>query len=239
MTQYDYDTIDEGYYDEVYHRQKGAQSKWHHLKFQMIAEKLRKQGIHSVLDVGCGPGTFANALDDKLQYCGLDIAYKQVQYAYAQYGSSSKNFLCTSAENIPLRDNSFDSAISIEIIEHLPEEVAHNMLREIYRCLKPGGKLILTTPNYHSTWPILEWVVNTITPLSYEDQHILKFGPKKLKNFLHRCFEDVEVTAFLFSAPFHAALNWKWSDKMFDMENKYLNGFGHLLLATATKESDD
>ena len=53
---FDYEEIPPGYYDEAFRRGRGAQSKWHHLKFRRVAEEIA--GRRRLLDVGCGPGTF-------------------------------------------------------------------------------------------------------------------------------------------------------------------------------------
>ena len=53
---YDYDAIDVGYYDAVFHRNQGMQSKWHQLKFDRIRRELGQPQKH--LDIACGPGTF-------------------------------------------------------------------------------------------------------------------------------------------------------------------------------------
>ena len=57
--------------------------------------------------------------------------------------------VCSNADTVlPLRSNSIDAFISIEGIEHLLSP--HHFAGEIYRVLKPGGLLILTTPNISS-----------------------------------------------------------------------------------------
>ena len=60
MAQYDYSQIEAGYYDKVYRRGKGIQSRWHHHKFEMLSRAM--PNIGKVLDIGCGPGTFMGNL---------------------------------------------------------------------------------------------------------------------------------------------------------------------------------
>jgi SAM-dependent methyltransferase len=51
-----------------------------------------------------------------------------------------------SIQDIPLPDSTFDTVISCETIEHVVEPI--KALREVRRVLRPGGRLLLTTPNY-------------------------------------------------------------------------------------------
>ena len=52
-------------------------------------------------------------------------------------------FICN-LKNIPKEDNTYDSIINIEVIEHIDEPL--KAIKEMYRILKPNGKLYLTTP---------------------------------------------------------------------------------------------
>jgi 2-polyprenyl-3-methyl-5-hydroxy-6-metoxy-1,4-benzoquinol methylase len=78
-TGYDYESIDPGYYDRVYRRGSGIQSKWHHLKFSYLRRLLRPGIDH--LDIACGPGTFIGSLEPSIRSTGVDIAATQVRYA--------------------------------------------------------------------------------------------------------------------------------------------------------------
>lgn len=49
-------------------------------------------------------------------------------------------------QSMPMSDNSFDSAICIEVLEHVPNP--EKALRELLRVLKPGGKLVFSVPHF-------------------------------------------------------------------------------------------
>ena len=87
-------------------------------------------------------------------------------------------------ELLPLPDNSFDCLILSEVIEHL--EAPQVSIREATRVLRPGGRLLLTTPNYRSFWPIMEWAVDhgNMAPKMAGEQHISKFNPASLRGLL-------------------------------------------------------
>jgi hypothetical protein len=62
---YSYDSIPVGYFDAVFQRRAGVQSKWHHDKFRRIIAEIGKTGRH--LDFGCGPGTLIGLLDQEVR----------------------------------------------------------------------------------------------------------------------------------------------------------------------------
>ena len=70
--EYDYDRIPVGYYDAVFERHRGVQSKWHHHKFERFLAAVHPG--ERLCDVGSGPGTFIGLLPDTDQATGVDLA---------------------------------------------------------------------------------------------------------------------------------------------------------------------
>ena len=212
MEQFDYTKISVGYYDKVYQRQGGVQSRWHHQKFEFLRRYLPKTG--KLLDIGCGPGTFIGTLSNTgLDCTGIDIAPDQIDYATNNYGHSKARFISISldtfAENSSER---FDVITFVEVLEHLPEDVAVNMLKRARSLLLPGGRILVTTPNYHSAWPFVEFLVNRIGEVKYEDQHINRYDAKKLGSHLKESGYDAgNMNSFMSFSPFVAALSWQLS----------------------------
>lgn len=235
-TTYDYDAIGPGYYDDVFRRNAGVQSKWHHLKFTHVRKHL-PNGCKRLLDIGCGPGTFIGTLADSIDATGTDLAAAQIDYASAQYGTPNHRFLCVSAGPLPFETGSFDAVTLIELIEHLELTVIESVLAEAHRVLRPGGKVLLTTPNYAGFWPLLEKIVNARAPVTYEDQHISLFTPARLRGLLSGTgFDRVRVSTFQGAAPFVAGFNWKLADRIQNIENPFLRpALGFLLLGEAYK----
>jgi len=233
-TEYDYDSISTGYYDEVFHRASGSQSKWHHLKFRHVRRAMPDTFARH-LDIACGAGTFIGTLNEHEQSVGTDIAQAQVDYASQQYQTENHTFRCVPPGPLPFEDGSFDVVTIIELIEHLEENVVTDLLTEARRVLTPGGKIVLTTPNYASLWPLLEIAVNRLSELSYADQHINLYKKKTLLRALKEIgFEKSRVTTFQGLAPFSAAIHWKLADLWQTIENPILRpAFGFLLLGEA------
>ena len=232
---YDYNSIPEGYYDAVFNRKKGSQSKWHHLKFARIAREIPQGAAH--LDVACGPGTFVATLPATVRSTAVDIALPQIEYARKHYAAPNRVFETMQPGKLPYPDGAFDVVTSIELIEHITEEEALMLFRECARVLKKGGRLIVTTPNYATGWPILEWTINRVTSVTYEDQHITHYKRALLRKLLEDSgLEVVDVAGFMFSAPFFAALSWKLSDWVSACEPRFVTrALGNLLLGIAQK----
>jgi len=123
----------------------------------------------------------------------------------------------------------------IELLEHLAPEDAVRLLRQACSLLSADGTLILTTPNYRSLWPFIEWGVNLSSPVSYEQQHINKYHRSRLVHHLADAgYHDVTVKTVVGLAPFAAVLGPGPARWLEALESGVGNlGCGNLLLAVA------
>ena len=230
---FDYNSIETGYYDRVFHKRSGIQSKWHHQKFAHIRDRIGSVFHH--LDIACGPGTFIGTIGGTVDSTGVDVAAAQIDYARESYGSDRKIFDIVKPGELPYGDGTFDVATCVELLEHLTPAEGLDLLVETRRVIRPDGRLLLTTPDYGGAWPMLEWVLNRCGAVSYEDQHITHYTQSSLKLFLQQAgFEDVKVDRYQFLAPFLAPLGWEVADWFAKFEPRWLTSrFGFLLIATA------
>ena len=77
-----------------------------------------------------------------------------------------------------INDASVDFVLTFQVIEHIQNDL--DFLKEIYRVMKPGAKLILTTPNKKMS-------------LSRNPWHIREYTPKEMSNILERVFSNYEL----------------------------------------------
>ena len=103
-----------------------------------------------VLEFGCGSGILVAELADAgFESFGLDISTDAVQYGELQ---GVRNLGVIEGHRIDFPDNTFDAALSLDVIEHLEHEVW--ALREIERVVKPGGLVVIMVPAYMFLWGV-------------------------------------------------------------------------------------
>lgn len=89
-----------------------------------------------VIDFGCGEGILVQEYKQRgMNIIGLDLNYES---AYVQRGDMLNN---------GLEDGSFDVALCLDVLEHLPFASQGNAIAEIARTLRPGGIFLISVPN--------------------------------------------------------------------------------------------
>jgi ubiquinone/menaquinone biosynthesis C-methylase UbiE len=138
-------------------------------RFLKLIEILNKEMINDkirVLDVGCGEGFYVVSLNTLTDFEIVGVEYD------LNLVESTQNWVTSIAQkkdNVPLilngdatklkfEDNFFDFVLCSEVLEHINDDV--QAVNEIYRVLKPGGKVFVTVPNinYPFLWDPLNWV---------------------------------------------------------------------------------
>lgn len=222
-----------GYYDLAWRKGHGVQWFWHEVRFRAVEEFLPAR-LRRILDLGCGPGTFLGRLPVGFEEgLGLDLSPGQIAWAAEHYGRPGLAFQCADVRELS-SEEPFDAVTSIEVIEHLPEDAEDGFLSSVRRLLVPGGRFVLTTPNYSSAWPVVERLVSQMGPIDYRVQHINPFTPDRLHRRLERAgFIDVEIRTFFVAAPFLAAINNKAATALLSAERRWLPRWGMELVAAA------
>jgi ubiquinone/menaquinone biosynthesis C-methylase UbiE len=117
-----------------------------------------------VLEIGCGRGGFSNYLAHKPappeRVYGCDYSESALAIARQKYDSVRITWKAEDIMALSFEDNFFDIAVSCETIEHVPHSA--KALSELFRVLKPGGKLVLTCPNYFNPfgiWCLYRWII--------------------------------------------------------------------------------
>jgi len=122
----------------------GQVSKWR----GMVQDRLPAKG--RILEVGCGPGSFAEEVVGRDLVCldpipeMLRCAESRVNPKRAARGDSAVEFVEATAEDLPFDDNSFDAVCSLFSFRDWYDKRAG--LSEVLRVLKPGGIIVIVDP---------------------------------------------------------------------------------------------
>ena len=153
-----------------------------------------------LLDVGCGGQPYRREFRQVTEYVAMDLPRQQ---GVTVYGS---------ALALPFADAVFDTVLCNQVLEHVPEPM--RLVSESARVLKPGGVLLLTTPQ---TWG-----------LHHEPHDYFRFTKYGLRHLAEQCgFTVIEVTPT-------TGLWATWAQRLADtMVYTYLAKRGRLVKALA------
>ena len=164
-------------------------------------------GCQRVLDGGCafGYGT-APLVAKAVQVCGCDPNPELIARAKASYPAIA--FETCPLEKTPYAAESFDAVILTDVLEHVADERA--TLNELFRVLKPGGCLIITTP-HKGLFAFLDpdnyaWHLRTKFPRLYRRLFRMKHGrepsPKVGYESKHRHYRLDDLVGLLENSAF-------------------------------------
>ena len=118
-------------------------------ELDLLAELLPLAGLE-LIELGCGAAALARALLERYPGCrvsGLEVDQRQhaKNLAAPQPGL---HFVAAGAQAIPFADASFDLALMLKSLHHVPLPLLEQALAEVARVLRPGGHLYVSEPVY-------------------------------------------------------------------------------------------
>jgi SAM-dependent methyltransferase len=139
------------------------QRYWQRSRYRHILELIDGQG--AVLDVGCGSSHIIGALPKGS--VALDVLMNKLRFARRFRAPRVRG----SGFALPFADESFPCVLCSQVIEHVP--MVPSMIDELCRVLRPGGRLVLGTPDYDRwEWVWIEKAYGAAAPGGYADEHI-------------------------------------------------------------------
>ena len=134
----------------LYHKEEDAWW-WAVGRRTLIGSLLRKYGNGNgrprLLEIGCGAGGLLKELSKLGTSYGLDVEQESMKYCRER---GLERLCLGDASALPYRAELFDAVICVDVLEHLDDDGA--ALADIYRVLKPGGRLVATVPAFQSLW---------------------------------------------------------------------------------------
>ena len=138
------------------------QRYWQRRRFRLVTEMVGHSAPR--LDIGCGSSRIIQSAPDSI---GLDSEISKLRFLRR----TNSLLVRGSAFHLPFPAESFSAAVSSQVIEHLPRD--RRIFLEINRVLKPGGTLVIGTPDYGRVqWRFVEWLYKLLLPNAYGDDHI-------------------------------------------------------------------
>lgn len=161
-----------------------------------IIEVSRYLENSSILDFGCGLGNSAEFISKhikKFGYKGVDISSKCIEKASSKMISGCE-FLQYDGLKLPFPDNTFDVVFAACVFHHIDSERHIDTLREIWRVLRGGGKVIIFEHN-----PLNPLTVKTVHECPFDEGVTLIPARKMRKQLKETGFKKnaVKYTIFM------------------------------------------
>jgi len=157
----------------------------HHLaRYQFVLPMVRSSD--EVLETGCGAGYGSHMLSQRARsVVAIDYSPAALTYARERFPAPNLTHLRMNCHHLGFADSRFDLVVSFEVFEHLESPLEY--LSECWRVLRPGGRLVLSTPN-RSSWDIHMRSIGT----EYE-YHVNMQDLDGLRAQLGKFFPNVEI----------------------------------------------
>lgn len=143
----------------------------HRAEYRLCAARL---GPGRVLDLGCGTGHSYEELAPRATV-GVDVAASAL-------ASQNRPTVVADMRRLPFADHAFDSVVSIQSIEHVPDP--ERVLSEVRRVLVPAGRAIFVTPN-RLTFGRPDEII--------DPYHYVEYDADQLRRLCAGFFDDIEV----------------------------------------------
>jgi len=190
---------------------RASQRFWHQAKLRLIDRVAPPKTNARIADVGCGSGTIASHLAKRAKrVIGVDSNPEAINFATSAFGTNNLTFVLGQFQAL-LDFAPFDQIYCIEVIGHLYREQILETLILFRRVANPGCQLFMTTPNYNSAWPLIEWGLDKfgLVPKLAGDQHVTYLTRTRLARLCAEAGWRVkEIGSFNGLAPFIAHLSY-------------------------------
>lgn len=129
------------------------------------------------VDVGCGSSVILEALP---RVVGLDVSLAKLRFLR---NYAPRELVCGDLRSLPFPDAAFDLLVCSRVIERVAEDP--RIFREFARLLRPGGTLVLGTPDYDSVaWSVTAWLGQRLAPGADRSEHVTRYSARSVKRLL-------------------------------------------------------
>ncbi len=167
----------------IYQREqyaKGGLGRWHWDLRDRVSLSFLRANDEVIADIGCGEGiTLEKIVNEHIggRVFGVDFLEENIEIC-RRYGLDVRQ---GSVYELPIASGSVDFALFSEVIEHLEDHRA--AIREIYRILKPGGRISIVFPNDKFV-KIVRFATLHFREARYDPGHLKQWTPCEMLHFL-------------------------------------------------------
>ena len=159
--------------EEMY--RKLEEFPWYYLDDKPEFEVARRdlKGAGRILEIGAGEGAFGRLISSAGDYVGLELNSFAADQAAASGLDVRRESL---VDHITSGHDSYDAVVSFQVIEHVPD--VGGFIRDCLRCLRPGGRLIVSVPSHDGF-------------MGVELNSVLDLPPHHLTQWSDRCMSEI------------------------------------------------
>ncbi|MFC4485950.1 class I SAM-dependent methyltransferase [Tepidiphilus baoligensis] len=162
-------------------------------EYELIVQKLPLNNAR-IIELGCGDGTMSCRLAERAgvrEIVALEVDEAQLARNLAKDRPASITFCRGAAEAINEPDESFDHAMMLKSLHHVPVDMMDRALEEIHRVLRPGGLLYVSEP-------VFEGEFNEIMRLFHDEKIVREAAIAAMERSCDKgLFERIEQIYFL------------------------------------------
>jgi len=183
------------YYERLYHDKKAYH--WDYIKSRntfyiqhtkIILNLVGEFGRGKIIDIGCGDGYITSQIFKKFkEVVGEDISKEAIKIAKRK--NSKISFMVATCTNLPFSDNSFDTVVASEIIEHVDHNYGKMLLKEARRILKHHGKIIISTLNLSN--PFMKFLQVTHKNI----EHLKEYTKREFAELISTHFKIIHLNS--------------------------------------------
>jgi ubiquinone/menaquinone biosynthesis C-methylase UbiE len=191
-----------GYQLDALLRGWAPQRAWHRARLDLVAHVLPPANGSLVLDAAAGSGIVT------WRFPASNIISTDMRVSACRFVRTHTPGARTTAAELsalPFRSGTFSQIYFLEAVEHLTAEDGRSALRELRRVSLPGARCLITTPNYGSSWVLLERLVDALhlTPPMSNAQHRSRYNSRRLVAATESTgWKVIRLGSFNLAAPF-------------------------------------
>jgi methionine biosynthesis protein MetW len=193
-------------YEDIWQRKTGEQVVYRGGREEEAFKELIG-GDGTLLDIGCGQGHLLDLAKDRFKSTmGVDGSWNALKNAAGRGLTVVRSDFGQSS--LPFADECAEAVTCLDVIEHVFDP--YHLLKEIWRILRPGGTLVITTPNTRFIAHVANLLVRGVAPRTnldlegYDGGHLHYFCFRDLNALLTECGFLTQAMRGIGFEPFHS-----------------------------------